>query len=211
MCTTSTSRITGAGLKKCMPDDAVGPGGRRAIRVTGSDEVFVARTVCGGQIASSSANSAVLTSSRSGTASVTRSARARSAAVGGEAHPGEDRVALGRVEPAAVDGPSERALEPAATGGEQGVVDLDRDDVEPGAGEHLDDAGAHRAEPDHARGTNLHATKSVLRTAVGPAGTSPNRAHWRQCISRSAGPSSTRSWCSRDWRNRMSRCSPGRS
>ena len=42
--TTSTSSITGAGLKKCMPTTRSGPGTPAAISVTLSDEVLVAST-----------------------------------------------------------------------------------------------------------------------------------------------------------------------
>ncbi len=76
VCTTSTRRMTGAGLKKCMPMTRSGRPLDAAIWVTGSEEVLVASTVDAGQIPSRSANSAALTSSRSGTASITRSAAA---------------------------------------------------------------------------------------------------------------------------------------
>ena len=45
--TTSTSRITGAGLKKCMPTTRDGIGVRAAISVTDSEEVLVASTQSG--------------------------------------------------------------------------------------------------------------------------------------------------------------------
>ena len=56
---TSTSRITGGGLKKCMPDDALGSGAALAIAVIGIDEVFDASTASGA-ISPSSANSSLL-------------------------------------------------------------------------------------------------------------------------------------------------------
>ena len=60
--TTSTSFMTGAGLKKCMPTTLPGPPVRTAISVTDSDEVLVARMVSGRQIPSSSAKTAALSS-----------------------------------------------------------------------------------------------------------------------------------------------------
>ncbi len=74
--TTSTSSITGAGLKKCRPTTRSGRVVAAAIRVTDSAVVPVASTVSGGQSRSSSANSSRLSSSRSGISSITSPARA---------------------------------------------------------------------------------------------------------------------------------------
>ncbi len=71
---TSTSRITAAGLKKCRPTHLPGRFVAPPIAVTGRTEVFVARTVWGGQRASSLAKTSFLSSSFSGIASMTRSA-----------------------------------------------------------------------------------------------------------------------------------------
>ena len=78
---TSTSFITGAGLKKCSP--ATRPGYRvpPAISVTDSEEVLVARIASARQAASSSAYRARFRSIRSGMASITRSAFATPAAM----------------------------------------------------------------------------------------------------------------------------------
>ena len=58
--TISTSGISGAGLKKCMPTTRPGVDVAAAISVTESAEVFVARTASGRQIRSSSAKSSPL-------------------------------------------------------------------------------------------------------------------------------------------------------
>ena len=71
--TTSTSFMTGAGLKKCMPMTRLGRVVATEISVTDSDEVLVARIASGLQTRSSSAKICCLRSSCSGTASMTRS------------------------------------------------------------------------------------------------------------------------------------------
>ena len=76
--TTSTSLSTGAGLKKCIPTTLDGRVVATEISVTDSDEVLVARIVSGRQILSRAAKISCLRSSRSGTASTTRSTSARS-------------------------------------------------------------------------------------------------------------------------------------
>ncbi len=63
--TTSTSFITGAGLKKCMPMTSPGREVAAAHSTTGSDDVVVARMAPGLQISSRAANTARLTSSSS--------------------------------------------------------------------------------------------------------------------------------------------------
>ena len=74
--TTSTSFITGAGLKKCMPMTSCGAGAW-ARAITGSEEV-VARIAPGLQISSRFSNSAVFTERSSTVASTTMSTSARS-------------------------------------------------------------------------------------------------------------------------------------
>ena len=59
--TTSTSRMTAAGLKKCMPMTSAGREVADAIAMTGSDDVVVASTAPGLQISSSAAKTACLT------------------------------------------------------------------------------------------------------------------------------------------------------
>ncbi len=72
--TTSTSRIAGAGLKKCRPSTRSGCADSAASRVTESALVPVARIVSGRTTASSSRNTCCLISYDSGTTSITRSA-----------------------------------------------------------------------------------------------------------------------------------------
>src|SRR5688500_16203604 len=67
--TTSTSPMTGAGLKKCRPTTSAGRWVATAHSMTGRLDVVVARTVPGLQISSSEANSAFFTDSSSMTAS----------------------------------------------------------------------------------------------------------------------------------------------
>ena len=76
--TTSTSRISGGGLKKCMPQIRSGRSAPAARAVTESDEVLVASTASGPQAASRPANSSRLSSIRSGAASTTSSQPPRS-------------------------------------------------------------------------------------------------------------------------------------
>ena len=83
--TTSTSFITGAGLKKWMPHTRSGRWVAIASSTTGSVEVLVARMPSGLTICSSSANSAFLTARSSTTLSMTRSQSASSAEVVGGA------------------------------------------------------------------------------------------------------------------------------
>jgi hypothetical protein len=70
--------MTGAGLKKCMPITLLGRPVTTESSVTDRLEVLVARIVSGGQILSSAAKISALSSMRSGIASMTSSADARS-------------------------------------------------------------------------------------------------------------------------------------
>ena len=84
----STSGISGAGLKKCMPTTRSGDEVADAISVTESAEVFVASTASGLQMRSSSAKSSCFGASSSTIASITRSQSAKSAsAVVSESRP----------------------------------------------------------------------------------------------------------------------------
>ncbi len=75
---TSTSRISGTGLKKCMPPTRSGCLQAEAIAVIGMEEVLEAMIVSGPASASSLANTACLASSRSMMASMIRLAFATS-------------------------------------------------------------------------------------------------------------------------------------
>ncbi len=81
--TTSSSRITGGGLKKCIPTTRSGRLAAPATAVTSNDEVLVASTQSSATIPSvSRANSSRLSSRRSGAASITSSQAARSSSAG---------------------------------------------------------------------------------------------------------------------------------
>ena len=73
---TSTSAISGTGLKKCIPTTRPGFPVADAMRATGSELVFVARMVVGTAAASRRRNASRLSSRSSGMASITISATA---------------------------------------------------------------------------------------------------------------------------------------
>src|ERR1700730_8266665 len=77
--TSSTSRMTGTGLKKCSPRTSSGRLVIIASRMMGIDDVLDARIVPGPVTASSCSKTTALTSKRSTTASITNSRSARSA------------------------------------------------------------------------------------------------------------------------------------
>ena len=76
---TSSRRISGAGLKKCMPTTRSGWLAPFAIAVTSSEEVFVASTHSSLTISESFAYISCLSSRRSGAASITSSQSAKAA------------------------------------------------------------------------------------------------------------------------------------
>src|SRR6266496_2408747 len=71
--TTSTSFITGAGLKKCRPTTSDGREVAAAQEITGSEDVVVASTAPGFSTSSSAPNTACFTARSSATASITSS------------------------------------------------------------------------------------------------------------------------------------------
>src|SRR6266542_3415899 len=77
-CTTSTSFISGTGLKKCSPSTCPGRLVAAAIAVTLHDEVFEASSACGRQMASSLTKVSFLSAWFSVIASMTRSQSLRS-------------------------------------------------------------------------------------------------------------------------------------
>ena len=79
--TTSTSFISGTGLKKCRPATRSGDLHLAAMAVIDSDDVFEARMVCGAHIASRAANNACFASRRSTIASTIRSQPFRSSSL----------------------------------------------------------------------------------------------------------------------------------
>ena len=113
-------------------------------------EVLVARIVSGGQILSSWEKTSALSSRRSGIASMTSSADARSSSDVLNRIRSRMRVAVGRVELAAADRAVGGLLDVRAAARHRLVVDLDGGDRQPRARQHLDDAGTHGAQPDDA-------------------------------------------------------------
>ena len=153
--TTSTSGMIGAGLKKCMPMTRFGRWVATEISVTDSEEVLVARIASGLQTRSSSAKICCLRSRCSGTASITRSTLVQRGQADRERDPAQQRVAVLGAELALGHRPVGRAGQGGPAALQRGLVDLDRDHVDAVAGEDLDDAGAHGAEPDHAHAVDL--------------------------------------------------------
>ena len=148
--TTSTSFITGAGLKKCMPTTLPGREVATAISVTDSEEVLVARIVSGRQISSRAVKMARLRSSCSGTASMTRSTSAIALSSVSKADPAQQLGLLGLGQLAAGHRPAGGVLDVAPAAGHGRLVAVDRHHAQAVAGEHLGDARAHGAQAHHA-------------------------------------------------------------
>ena len=91
--TISSSGILSTGEKKCSPMKSSGRFTPSARPVIGSVEVFEPSTASGATYGSISANTFFFSSGLSKTASITRSAPAASAAVGGRLDPGQQLVA----------------------------------------------------------------------------------------------------------------------
>ena len=160
--TTSTSFITGAGLKKCMPTTRSGPGTPAAISVTLSDEVLVASTQSSRTTSATLPNSERLSSSDSGAASITMSASA-SAASSGAASTGPAAPASSR--PFSTSRSSRSAIPASPRSSAVGVGVVDERARARRRGE-LRDAGAHRAgaeDPDdgHYDGTSAFSPVSA--------------------------------------------------
>ena len=148
--TTSTSRIRGAGLKKCRPTSRPGSRSRFATAVTDSDEVFVASTASSATTFSSAANRSRLTSRSSATASTTRphgasasvlvtaSSRSRTASA---ASASSRSLATSRSSRPPIASRAAAAAPSAASSSSTRW---------PGARGDLGDAGAHGAGADHA-------------------------------------------------------------
>ena len=176
--TTSTSFITGAGLKKCMPITSAGRDVAAAHSTTGSEDVVVARIAPGLQTSSSAANTARLTSSSSTTASTTRSTSPRSSSrvvpvTRATAASRSSSVSLPRTTPLSSDLAQRRErrrhLRLAAPA---------HDHVQARLREHLDDAGRHRPVP-------TTPTRWMSRTATSsgtvPSGVSASATTFELC------------------------------
>ena len=156
--TISTSGMSGAGLKKCIPTTRSGVEVAPAISVTDSADVFVASTASGRQTRSSSANSSRFGSSSSTIASITtsQSAKAESSVVSAQ-QPDVEGVDL-----ALLDLAREEVVDPAARRLPELGGDLAPDGLEPRLDGELRDARAHRPQSDD---SDLHAPEPNRATS----------------------------------------------
>ena len=161
--TISTSGISGAGLKKCIPTTRPGEDVAAAISVTESAEVLVASTASGRQIRSSSAKSSRFGSSSSTIASITtsQSAKSPSSVVSESRLMASSRAAC--CELPLLGLAREEVPDPLARLLPQLGADLAADGLDPGLDAELRDPGAHGTEPDHADLAHLHGARSYRR------------------------------------------------
>ena len=165
----STRFCTGAGLKKWTPMTRPGWALAVEISVTLSEEVLVARIASGATMPSSSWKICFLISSDSTTASTTKSASCRSLSVVRERDPAQQLGRLGLGELLALDRAGGRVLQVLAPAGHRLVVQLDTDDGEPVAGEHLGDPGTHGAEADDPDGRERAGLRRLLSHGAEPS------------------------------------------
>src|SRR4029453_73690 len=78
------------------------------------------------------------------------------------------RVAVERLELAALHEPLERLVQPREPALDQLVVGLDEEDLEPGLRRHLHDAGAHETAPDDTDVGDGHAARWSATSGSGP-------------------------------------------
>ena len=146
--TISTSGISGAGLKKCMPTARSGRSSTDAISVTESAEVFVARIVSARTAASSARKSSCLTARSSNAASITTSQSARSASSVVSRKPADRVVARGLLERPLLDLARQEVRDAVACLLAARELDLVADVVEARLERELRDPRAHRAQAD---------------------------------------------------------------
>ena len=166
----STSGMTGTGLKKCIPTNRARRSARTASarRWIAIELVFEAKSALGGAIASSECQRPCLTPRSSNTASMTMSAPAARAEVGRRLDPAERGIPFGRIEAALVDGPLEVARDPLATGLRPRQLGLVEGHVLADRGVDLGDAVAHQARPGDEDALDAHATR--VSVAPRPSG-----------------------------------------
>ena len=144
----STSAITGTGLKKCIPMTSAGRPAAAPSVAIGIDDVFEARTTSGRVTAPSRSKIRRFASASSVAASITRSAsasacRSVAAPIRSSAAARSSSASLPRR-----DGRLQRALDAGPPVGDQLVGPLDEGHPEPGPGADLHDPGAHETAPD---------------------------------------------------------------
>ena len=160
---TSTSFITGAGLKKCTPTILLGAAGadrdvgdRQRRGVGGEDGVVPAHPVQLGE-------DRALQVEPLGHCLDDEVAVAQVGEFGGQRDPAEDLALRVLGEPAAFHRPPGGGLQVPAAALQRVLVHLDADDAEAAAREHLGDARAHGAQsddPDSAERTTTHGVQS---------------------------------------------------
>ena len=147
--TTSTSRMTGAGLKKCSPTTRPCRPVAAATSVTDRELVLVASIGPEGRPGPARRTAPALQ------AEPLRHRLDDEVHIGqvcepdGERDPAQQRVALLGAEPPARHRPPGGPVEDGPSPPEGVVAHLDGGHVQPAAREHLDDPGPHRPEPDH--------------------------------------------------------------
>ncbi len=145
--TTSTSRISTGGLKKCIPQTRSGRSTSAAIAVTDSEDVFVARIAPGPQAAASRREDLAFQLER------LRRGLDHEVAAGQVLEPGRgDQACRGRLRllrrPAAPIGALQQAGAHAAlAGGERLAVGIVKERLEAAEAGELSDPRAHRAGP----------------------------------------------------------------
>ncbi len=147
---TSTSFISGTGLKKCSPATRSGRAQALAMAVTGSDDVLVARMHVSPTAASSSLNSACLASSFSTMASTTIVHPDSPASVSGRAIRATARWASSAWNPALGGKPVEHVRDGAACVGRCAGPRIDQTHLEARLRGDLRDAASHESGADDA-------------------------------------------------------------
>jgi hypothetical protein len=166
--TTSTSFISGTGLKKCMPTRRPGCFRPLASAVIEIDEVFEASTPPSPTIASRSRKSARLASAFSTIASTTRPAAGRVVEPRRRADPAGDGLGFSAVELALGGEAVERRRQLRARGLRGAVARVEQPHRMSGLRRHLGDAGAHDSGADDEHGgvwtqIERHGALAVMR------------------------------------------------
>ena len=161
----SSSAMTGGGLKKCIPITRSGRPDAMPSSTIGIDEVLEARTTSGLVTSPSVRKISRFASTSSVAASITRSEPVEARQIGHPGHPSKERLGVGRVELAPLDRLADRTLDGGAAAGDQLVGSLDERDTRPGTGDDLHDAGAHQAAAHDTHLPNVSAVPRSFRSS----------------------------------------------
>ena len=176
--TISASFITGAGDAQCQPITRSGRSVAAASAAIGRPDVFDARIVVGGATRSRSRNTLIFRSSRSGTASITRSVAAASSKSTVNVMRASAASASARVELAAARPRRRARSDRSVTCSGPCVERVGRDVVADGlvAGDrgHLRDPAAHHARAEHSDAHRLR-RRSSMRASQSPGASSSAR------------------------------------